>query len=216
MLFSCQTYIRQVQHTRNFVNFLHFNVYYNICVLKSSKMDNKASNKRALEPDSSEEPSEIKRSKIDIGLLDLSDCVLTLIFEYVNSFDLYALSLTCTRFNFLIPAKILWSHVDTRNNPMCGRKFKFFYSNLNDTTRTLMVSGINQNEKCITNYQFQRLGKITSNLTVLAMEYQLINSSEVIECTIVFYVLFIDCLFPDTIKTLPNWIEGAIPAGHAR
>ncbi|GLV37034.1 uncharacterized protein CBL_02134 [Carabus blaptoides fortunei] len=62
---------------------------------------------------------------------------------------------------------------------MCARKFKFFFDNVNNTTDTVMVSGISKKEKTLTFTQFIKLYKVCDNLTILAIENQYINSDEI-------------------------------------
>lgn len=134
--------------------------------------------KRCLSNDDFDSSS--KRLKIEPrNILHFSDCVLSIILSYLKPYDLYCLSKTCQRFKYLIKERKLWRRLDVLDHPMCARKFKFFFDNVNNTTDTVMVSGISKKEKTLTFSQFIKLYKVCDNLTVLAIENQYINSDEV-------------------------------------
>lgn len=112
-------------------------------------------------------------------LLNFSDCVLTCIFSYLNSYDLYNLSKSCTRFKYLVKLRKLWKKINVIDHPMCSKKFEFFFDKINSSTEVLMLTGINPKEKTLTTTQFNKLVDMSSNLTILSIERQYINSDEV-------------------------------------
>lgn len=128
-------------------------------------------------PSTSDEEDGVKKCKTDENtLLSFSDCVLTCIMSYLNSYDLYSIGKTCTRFKYLIELRKLWKRIDVVEHPMCARKFKFFYDKINNSTEVLMLSGISAKQKTLTSIQFRDL---PDNLTILSIERQYINSDEV-------------------------------------
>lgn len=129
---------------------------------------------------STEDTTDMKKLRVhQPNILDFSDCVLTCILSYLDSYDLFQLSRTCTRFKYLIKLRKLWKRIDVRDRPMCLKKFRFFFDNINATTDLLMVRGISSKEKTLTTLQFYHITDIVDNLTILAIEKQFINSDEV-------------------------------------
>lgn len=172
-------------------------------------------NKKRSADHTGDEATTVKKAKLSgLNLLDLSDCVLSEILSHIDAYNLFVLSCTHPRFKYLITERKLWKVVDVHNHSICAQKFQFFFQYLNENTSQLILKGIHCLEKCLTLNQLRKLPEICPNLTVLALENQMLNS---MECTIVDFPTSLQELslksaelygrvafFKDVQLTLPN------------
>ncbi|XP_071053300.1 uncharacterized protein [Onthophagus taurus] len=106
-----------------------------------------------------------------MNILNLNDYTLLDIFRYLNSTDLWLLSMTCQQLHNFIKTKQIWNQIEIDN------KIVFSIEKIISSTKDVRICADGRHSNIIPNYFFEKFS--TLNLTVLALENQKIYGSQI-------------------------------------
>ncbi|XP_044260930.1 uncharacterized protein LOC123008928 [Tribolium madens] len=115
------------------------------------------------------------------SLLDLPNCLILQLLQYLDATTLYLLGRTCTRLDEIIRnSKILWRVIDARRAPNDNAKVEYCTERCNSETHTFLIRGENQCETLVPELFYAKLNQSVKmrNIVILALENQTIHENQ--------------------------------------
>ncbi|EFA05610.1 uncharacterized protein LOC656609 [Tribolium castaneum] len=115
------------------------------------------------------------------SLLDLPNCVILQLLQYLDATTLYLLGRTCVRLDEIIRnSRFLWKRIDARRSPNDRAKVVYCLERCNRETHTFLVRGDNQGETLVPDLFYSGLNMVPKmkNIVVLALENQTIHERQ--------------------------------------
>ncbi|XP_018565959.1 uncharacterized protein LOC108906990 [Anoplophora glabripennis] len=110
-------------------------------------------------------------------ILHLPECVLTVLFSYLDSTSLYQLTRTCRYFHYFITDPIFWRYIDARRNPNTNDKVHYCSDRIHEKTTHVLLKAKDKTSGLVP-YNFFTVINPFKNIKVLALENQRFHGSK--------------------------------------